>query len=876
MREIDSRLHTAVRKGNLVGIQRLLDEGADVNASADGSCSALHTAYAWNRLEVVELLLRCGADVNLADHTGRTLLMQAASRGDSPLVERLIAHEAGRDTRDPKTGRTALMSAACRGHVGVVRLLIEARADPGIPDNTGLTPVQLARAWGKKEVETLLQGAVKPPGPPSGEESRKKYLRALGACSDVASCEYEESKKALDEASNRLNALNQATKDVIKACSGKGREVANAKTSLEDLAKRLEEEFLAHLGTIKASQTAKKRHLKRFTVTLFGRTMAGKSTIREAITCGDGSTIGKGAQRTTRDVCEYEWNHLRIIDTPGIGAYEGTADKEAALSVVDESDVVLFLVSSDSIQEESVEGIRLLRGRNKPMVFVLNVKYDITKTPYLKRFLKNPGSFFSEEKIGGHIRRIERVGREELGLQTIRVVPIHAMAAFLATRPECKEHSKFPEQHSRIHDLLALLTEEVISNGTIRRLSTLLDGTVIPLTELADRLGAEAKQLNQSGIYLKEKFGEIEKWFKLFKADAERRIETQAVSIFGKLRREAGPFIDEHLEKSNVNELWGKKVAESRINEHIREVQDAVVTDFKKKIADFVSEIQMEMTAFKDLPLRGPACYNPLNLKRLFGWVSAGASALAGIATVSAYIAASNWWNPVGIGAAVVAVVTGIIRWFISNREDRLRKKREETAATLRRDIDEQKERVMAQVKKWFHDQIEDRVFHGIRRDTTALWEGMLQLAGELTKAQRELVTIVDRLNLRVVSRTAELRGLSLPVRAIAKVARDPGYKTKVLWLDSSEYRTACSVIGDALGEAVEAVPQGSLHAMVAQALAPAGIDSVRVHISDGDAVVRIPSSQMEAANGPMGMNASLASRLLQIRIIITAEDGHA
>ena len=39
--------------------------------------------------------------------------------------------------------------------------------------------------------------------------------------------------------------------------------------------------------------------LSKFSITLFGRTMAGKSTLMEILTHGDGASIGKGAQRTT-------------------------------------------------------------------------------------------------------------------------------------------------------------------------------------------------------------------------------------------------------------------------------------------------------------------------------------------------------------------------------------------------------------------------------------------------------------------------------------------------------------------------------------------------------------------------------------------------
>ncbi|MFN7658081.1 MAG: GTPase, partial [Dolichospermum sp.] len=74
----------------------------------------------------------------------------------------------------------------------------------------------------------------------------------------------------------------------------------------------------------------KRKHLKDFTVALFGRTKAGKSTLRETLTRGNGSTIGKGSQRTTRDVKEYSWQGLRLLDTPGIEAYQGDDDTNKA------------------------------------------------------------------------------------------------------------------------------------------------------------------------------------------------------------------------------------------------------------------------------------------------------------------------------------------------------------------------------------------------------------------------------------------------------------------------------------------------------------------------------------------------------------------
>lgn len=50
-----------------------------------------------------------------------------------------------------------------------------------------------------------------------------------------------------------------------------------------------------------------RNNLSKFSITLFGRTMAGKSTLMEILTEGDGKSIGTGAQRTIRDVRKYTW-----------------------------------------------------------------------------------------------------------------------------------------------------------------------------------------------------------------------------------------------------------------------------------------------------------------------------------------------------------------------------------------------------------------------------------------------------------------------------------------------------------------------------------------------------------------------------------------
>ena len=79
--------------------------------------------------------------------------------------------------------------------------------------------------------------------------------------------------------------------------------------------------------------------------------MTGKSTLKEILTEGDGSSIGKGQQRTTRDVREYEWHGMKITDVPGVAAFGGEDDENIAFDAARKADLILFLISDNAPQE---------------------------------------------------------------------------------------------------------------------------------------------------------------------------------------------------------------------------------------------------------------------------------------------------------------------------------------------------------------------------------------------------------------------------------------------------------------------------------------------------------------------------------------------
>lgn len=455
---------------------------------------------------------------------------------------------------------------------------------------------------------------------------------------------------------------------------------------------------------LKLSLANKKQNLEDYSIVLFGRTRAGKSTIREALTNGDGSTIGKGGQRTTRDVHEYRWNHLRLIDTPGIEAYKGEEDTHKATKKVDEADMVLFLTSDDSVQPGEFEEMARLSQINKPFIVLLNVKAKLETEAQLKRFLTKPEKSFDKERLLGHHHHIQKYVNQYLHINQIQIIDIQARAGFLSNLPEYKQYKSELWKLSRLEQVYSVIAEDIYNYGNKRRASTFFDGTKVLINNIEKQLLTIKKDINSQLNFVQKKEKETKKLFSDFTKDTDRKIDSEIKVIFSQFKQKVPIFVDQALSSQNAQKQWENKQKElkEKLEKSIERIFGIIIKELKEKLLEFEQEYSYDTNKIN-------FSFNFSNLdKEIFGYALKGVGIVLGVIGAGIII-----FNPAAWVVGACFTFGNMIFNFFSDKvkdeeKRKLNQQKEKTKNDLITQLNKQEQELIIKLKKEIKCKLEE------------------------------------------------------------------------------------------------------------------------------------------------------------------------
>ncbi|HEX7280800.1 MAG TPA: ankyrin repeat domain-containing protein, partial [Vicinamibacterales bacterium] len=155
----------AAERGDKATVQRLLKDGADVNAAQGDGMSALHWAAERGDADLADILLYAGANVSATTRIGQYTPLHIAGRsGAAAVAKSLLKAGADVNAKTTTSGVTALHMAASSGNPDTINVLLDAKADVNAKENeAGQTPLIFASGLNRVEaIKTLLARGADP------------------------------------------------------------------------------------------------------------------------------------------------------------------------------------------------------------------------------------------------------------------------------------------------------------------------------------------------------------------------------------------------------------------------------------------------------------------------------------------------------------------------------------------------------------------------------------------------------------------------------------------------------------------------------------------------------------------------------------------
>lgn len=383
-----------------------------------------------------------------------------------------------------------------------------------------------------------------------------------------------------------------------------------------------------------------------FTISLFGRTMSGKSTTMSILTDGDRKRIGDGTPDFTTKIEARKWKGIKVIDTPGTMGFKQSV-KEMAQGFVAKSNLVLVVIGDDHIEQEIIDKIAWINSVQKPMAIILNIKGR------KDRLLKRENLVFKDDEIEGHINHIQNSLAKHFNKKIyVPVFPVCLDAALASKETDNHATANKLYELSRFSAVTDYIEDLVINKGTLVRV-------VSPYNALINYLQSYQKYLLPKLAIMKGQMTEMD--------ELERKVKDSFEKVANQGKQKIKAIEQHFLDFDEAIEDFVEQVAEDEIknpNARFKKIfKEEIISDAEDKIQN---EIDQEIKAtldnvaraiHMDLSLVAERTIKKLNFEYDFTDLNWGnfKKNLGKVAKVANPAAAalftwgiSNFWNPGG------------------------------------------------------------------------------------------------------------------------------------------------------------------------------------------------------------------------------------
>ena len=687
--------------------------------------------------------------------------------------------------------------------------------------------------------------------------------RALGACASAT----EEGRRTADDYLSRTGEALQQARDSMDAVSGSRRR-AGLTHQDSDLMSRMEEliaELEGQLLTIESVLNRKSDRPSSYNITLFGRTGAGKSTLMEILTNGKGNTIGKGAQRTTQDVRNYEWKGLKVTDVPGVAAFEGEKDAETAHEAAREADLILFLITDDGPQPAEAKHLARLRSTGRPIIGVCNVKSAVRGEAGKRLFIRDSYRTFDPDRLEEIRRQFDEISDQYNPEQQLPLIHTHLLARFTANWTQPKELAEELREESRFWEVEDAIAAEIVGNGAYLRVRSYTDMATEAALEASELMMHSAYVMTQLHERLSARVKEMEEWRKAFRKKSDQKLGELLNATTGRLRNQMTPFAESNWEDRNISQKWNQKIESMDIDNRLRAELEQLHRDMGAQLKEMANDLETEFRLLDSLNTNYSGTYTVgPNFQRWTRWASTA------IGTVSTLLGTALVFVPGGqLWGAGLAVGGQIINW-IGDRVSRLWKsgddRRREAVSKFREEALPHVKHIESEIRKAYRKAFNEEIDRKGAGAVISRLSAMADSAKEAGAIARELASDQQRsltaLNKITISQALTHIGCQRQVRRIDQAARVPGQAvTVVITRGEHPSEELLMLMASLLGEKISIIRKGtSASSILRQAT---GTKSLRIDREAGTA-----EAAYDAGDASIAIEVRLASQLTGLHVL--------